>query len=158
MKWNKYRLKTTTQATDFVCGLLIELGINGMEVEDNVQLSEEEKKMQFIDYLADLPEDDGTAYIQVSDTEFQVKEGTRRVTTYYPTGGEPEYDYDTEVNVEGDPYDRPSLTVYDEYGNSFWIYEGSDGYWHEDDGTAYIQLSDSEFQAKEGTRIVTTYY
>ncbi len=103
-------------------------------------------------------EDDGTAYIQVSDTEFQVKEGTRRVTTYYPTGGEPEYDYDTEVNVEGDPYDRPSLTVYDEYGNSFWIYEGSDGYWHEDDGTAYIQLSDSEFQAKEGTRIVTTYY
>lgn len=63
MKWNKYRLKTTTQATDFVCGLLIELGINGMEVEDNIQLSEEEKKIQFIDYLADLPEDDGTAYI-----------------------------------------------------------------------------------------------
>ena len=63
MKWNKYRLKTTTQATDFVCGLLIELGINGMEVEDHLQLSEEEKKAQFIDYLADLPEDDGTAYI-----------------------------------------------------------------------------------------------
>lgn len=63
MKWNKYRLKTTTQATDFVCGLLIELGINGMEVEDNVQLSQEDKEKQFIDYLADLPEDDGTAYI-----------------------------------------------------------------------------------------------
>ncbi len=63
MKWNKYRLKTTTQATDFVCGLLIELGISGMEVEDHIQLSEEEKKAQFIDYLADLPEDDGTAYI-----------------------------------------------------------------------------------------------
>ena len=63
MKWNKYRLKTTTQATDFVCGLLIELGIHGMEVEDNVQLSREEKEKQFIDYLADLPEDDGTAYI-----------------------------------------------------------------------------------------------
>ena len=63
MKWNKYRLKTTTQATDFVCGILIELGINGMEVEDNIQLTEEEKEKQFIDYLADLPEDDGTAYI-----------------------------------------------------------------------------------------------
>ena len=62
-KWNKYRLKTTTQATDFVCGTLIDLGIHGMEVEDNVQLSEEEKKVQFIDYLAVLPEDDGTAYI-----------------------------------------------------------------------------------------------
>ena len=63
MKWDKYCLKTTTQSTDFVCGLLIELGIHGMEVEDNIQLTEEEKKIQFIDYLADLPEDDGTAYI-----------------------------------------------------------------------------------------------
>ena len=34
-----------------------------MEVEDNIQLTEEEKKAQFIDYLADLPEDDGTAYV-----------------------------------------------------------------------------------------------
>lgn len=63
MKWNKYRLKTTTQATDFVCGILIELGINGMEVEDNVQLSQEDKEKMYIDYLADLPEDDGVAYV-----------------------------------------------------------------------------------------------
>ena len=63
MKWNKYRLKTTTQASDFVCSILIDLGITGMEVEDNIQLTEEEKKAQFIDYLADLPEDDGTAYV-----------------------------------------------------------------------------------------------
>lgn len=63
MKWNKYRLKTTTQASDFVCSILIDLGITDMEVEDNIQLTEEEKKAQFIDYLADLPEDDGTAYV-----------------------------------------------------------------------------------------------
>lgn len=69
MKWNKYRLKTTTQATDFVCGILIELGINGMEVEDNIQLSQEDKEKQFIDYLADLPEDDGTAYISFYTAE-----------------------------------------------------------------------------------------
>ncbi|MCR5703195.1 MAG: 50S ribosomal protein L11 methyltransferase [Eubacterium sp.] len=75
MKWNKYRLKTTTQATDFVCGLLIELGISGMEVEDNIQLSEEEKKIQFIDYLADLPEDDGTAYISFYTEENDDAEG-----------------------------------------------------------------------------------
>ena len=53
MKWNKYRLKTTTQASDFVCSILIDLGITGMEVEDNIQLTEEEKKAQFIDYLAE---------------------------------------------------------------------------------------------------------
>jgi ribosomal protein L11 methyltransferase len=71
MKWNKYRLKTTTQATDFVCGLLIDLGINGMEVEDNVQITQEEKEKMYIDYLPDLPEDDGVAYISfyTEDTE-----------------------------------------------------------------------------------------
>ena len=63
MKWNKYTLKTTTQAEDFVSGVLMELGINGVQVEDNVQITKEEKEKQFIDYLADLPEDDGTSYI-----------------------------------------------------------------------------------------------
>lgn len=63
MKWNKYKIKTTTQATDFLCGILIDLGITGLQVEDNVQISEEDKKKMYIDYLADLPEDDGTAYV-----------------------------------------------------------------------------------------------
>lgn len=63
MKWNKYTLKTTTQAEDFVSGVLLELGICGVQVEDNVQITQEEKEKMFIDYLPDLPEDDGTAYI-----------------------------------------------------------------------------------------------
>lgn len=69
MKWNKYRIKTTTQATDFLCGILIELGITGMEVEDNVQLSQEDKEKMYIDYLADLPEDDGVAYVSFYTNE-----------------------------------------------------------------------------------------
>ena len=52
MKWNKYKLKTTTQAEDFVSGVLMELGISGIQVEDNVQISQEDKEKQFIDYLA----------------------------------------------------------------------------------------------------------
>ena len=63
MIWNKYKIKTTTEATDYICGLLVDLGISGAQVEDNVQLTEEEKNAQFIDILADLPEDDGTAYV-----------------------------------------------------------------------------------------------
>ena len=31
MKWNKFTLKTTTQATDLVSGVLIENGIDGVE-------------------------------------------------------------------------------------------------------------------------------
>lgn len=69
MKWNKYKIKTTTQATDFLCGILIELGITGMEVEDNVQISEEDKKKMYIDYLADLPENDGVAYVSFYTNE-----------------------------------------------------------------------------------------
>lgn len=63
MKWNKYTLETTTQAVDFVAGVLMELGISGVEVKDNVQLSDEERKKMFIDYLPVLPPDDGVAYV-----------------------------------------------------------------------------------------------
>lgn len=63
MKWNKYTLKTTTQAIDFISGVMIELGIGGIQIEDNVQITQEEKEKMFIDYLPDLPEDDGVAYI-----------------------------------------------------------------------------------------------
>lgn len=63
MKWNKFRLTTTTEAVDFVSGLLSELGIDGIEIEDNVQISEEDKKKMYIDFLPELPEDDGTAYV-----------------------------------------------------------------------------------------------
>ena len=31
MKWNKYKIKTTTEATDFICGLLVSLGIVGVK-------------------------------------------------------------------------------------------------------------------------------
>lgn len=63
MKWNKFRLTTTTEAVDLVSGLLAEQGIEGIEIEDNVQLSEEDKKKMFIDILPELPEDDGHAYV-----------------------------------------------------------------------------------------------
>lgn len=63
MKWNKYRIETTTDAEDFVCGILMELGITGMQIEDNIQISEADRKAMYIDYLAELPEDDGKAYV-----------------------------------------------------------------------------------------------
>lgn len=63
MKWKKLTIETTTQAVDFISGMLAELGIEGIEIEDNVPLSEEDRKKMFIDILPELPEDDGTAYI-----------------------------------------------------------------------------------------------
>lgn len=63
MKWNKYTIKTTTEAEDLVSGMLLELGIEGIEIEDNVPLSEEDKKTMFIDILPVLPPDEGVGYV-----------------------------------------------------------------------------------------------
>ena len=42
MKWNKYTIETTTAAEDFVSSMLSDLGIEGVEIEDNVQLSQKD--------------------------------------------------------------------------------------------------------------------
>ena len=63
MKWNKYTLTTTTQAVDMVSYTLSEMGIDGVEIEDKIPLSEEDRKKMFIDILPDLGEDDGMARV-----------------------------------------------------------------------------------------------
>lgn len=63
MKWNKYTLTTTTEAVDLISYTLNEIGIEGIEIEDKIPLSEEDKKKMFIDILPELGEDDGVAYV-----------------------------------------------------------------------------------------------
>ena len=63
MKWIKLTIETTTEATDMLSFLLNEKGVEGIEVEDKIPLSEEDKKSMFIDILPELPPDDGVAYI-----------------------------------------------------------------------------------------------
>lgn len=78
MKWNKFTIKTTTQATDLISGVLVENGIDGVEIKDNIPLSEEDKRKMFIDFLPELPEDEGIAYLsfymeELSEEEEQEK-------------------------------------------------------------------------------------
>ena len=63
MKWKKYTLKTTTEAEDIISNMMMEAGIEGIEIEDKVSLSERDKEQMFVDILPDMPEDDGVAYI-----------------------------------------------------------------------------------------------
>ncbi len=63
MKWNKYTLKTTTEAEDIISNMMMEAGIEGIEIEDKIPLSERDKEQMFVDILPDMPEDDGVAYI-----------------------------------------------------------------------------------------------
>jgi len=63
MKWNRYRISTTTAAEDMISYTLGEMGIEGIEIEDKIPLTEAEKKELFIDILPDPGPDDGVAYI-----------------------------------------------------------------------------------------------
>lgn len=94
MKWTKYTLKTTTEAVDLISYMLDELGVEGIEIEDKVPLTEEEKKQMYVDILPDPefddhiatirfyrdPEEDGTELIA------KVKEGLEELRQFVEVG------------------------------------------------------------------------
>ena len=63
MKWNKFKLKTTTESEDLVSSMLMDLGIQGIEIEDKIPLTQSDKEQMFVDILPEIAEDDGVAYI-----------------------------------------------------------------------------------------------
>ena len=63
MKWIKYTLKTTTEASDLVIDMMTTAGVDGVLIEDNVPISEADKKRMFIDFLPVLPIDEGVCYL-----------------------------------------------------------------------------------------------
>ncbi len=94
MKWKKFTIDTTTAATDLISAMLDELGIEGVEIEDHVPLTETETKGMFIDILPELPPDDGQAkvsfYLEMkAETEQilgQVKEGLEELRSFVNVG------------------------------------------------------------------------
>ncbi len=63
MRWNKFTLKTLTEAEDIVIATLAEAGVEGVEIEDKVPLTESDKQQMFVDILPEGPADDGIAYL-----------------------------------------------------------------------------------------------
>jgi ribosomal protein L11 methyltransferase len=63
LRWNKYTLTTTTEAEDMISSMMMEAGIEGIEIEDKIPLTEQDKAQMFVDILPDGPEDDGVAHI-----------------------------------------------------------------------------------------------
>ena len=63
MRWNKFTLKTRSEVEDIVISTLAEAGVEGVEIEDKVPLTEQDKQQMFVDILPDGPEDDGIAYL-----------------------------------------------------------------------------------------------
>jgi len=94
MKWTKLTLTTTTDAVDLVSHMLHEMGIEGVEIHDNVPLSEVDKQKLFVDILPELAEDDGTAKISfylegdsdIDDTINKVQTGLKEIGRFVPLG------------------------------------------------------------------------
>lgn len=63
MRWNKVRLKTTTEAEDIVSSMLMDLGVQGVQIEDKIPLTPLDKERMFVDILPETDVDDGVAYI-----------------------------------------------------------------------------------------------
>ncbi len=63
MKWNRFTVKTKTEAEDMVICTLAEIGIEGVEIQDKQGLTDEDKAQMFVDIMPEGPEDDGIAYL-----------------------------------------------------------------------------------------------
>ena len=63
MKWNRFTLKTKTEAEDIVICTLAEVGIEGVEIQDKQPLTDEDKAQMFVDIMPEGPADDGIAYL-----------------------------------------------------------------------------------------------
>lgn len=63
MKWNRFTVKTKTEAEDIVICTLAEVGVEGVEIQDKQPLTEEDKAQMFVDIMPEGPADDGVAYL-----------------------------------------------------------------------------------------------
>ena len=90
MKWNRFTLKTKTEAEDIVICTLAEVGIEGVEIQDKQPLTDEDKAQMFVDIMPEGPADDGIAYLNFyleedADTEAILKDVKEALEDYeYP--------------------------------------------------------------------------
>lgn len=63
MRWNRFTIKTKTEAEDVIISALADVGIEGVEIVDKQPLTEEDKAQMFVDIMPEGPADDGIAYL-----------------------------------------------------------------------------------------------
>lgn len=95
MKWTQITIETSCEAVDLLSAFLDEEGVLGIQIEDNVPLTEEEMAAMFVDILPDeMPPDDGTAKISCyledgtdkDEIVKKIKEELSRLSEFIPVG------------------------------------------------------------------------
>ena len=72
MKWNRFTIKTKTEAEDVIISALADVGVEGVEIQDKQPLTETDKEQMFVDIMPEGPADDGISYLNFyleEDTE-----------------------------------------------------------------------------------------
>ena len=121
MKWKKFTINTTTEAVDLLSEMLSENGIEGIEIEDNVPLTDRETKGMFIDILPELPPDDGTARVSFyleedADAEEilgRVREGMEELSMFVNVGDK--------TIVESETEDKDWINNWKQYFKPFTV-------------------------------------
>ena len=97
MIWTKFSINTSTEVVDLLSDFLSEQGIEGIQIEDNVPLTEDEIKQMFVDIPLQFGEDDGSAkiscYLDDSYDEGRIEElkalvtnELKRLSEFLPVG------------------------------------------------------------------------
>ncbi len=95
MKYRKYTIHTTTAAEELVCAMLDELGITGIEIENNVPVRDADRQGGVFEELQpDLPADDGSSRVSfyaeegADETELlaKIKEALDDMSAYTDMG------------------------------------------------------------------------
>ncbi len=97
MIWTKFSIETTTEVVDLLSDFLSEKGIEGIQIEDNVPLTEDEIKQMFVDIPLTLGEDDGSAKVscflndsydaaKIEELKADVKAELTRLSEFLPVG------------------------------------------------------------------------
>ena len=74
MKWNRFTIKTKTEAEDVIISALADVGVEGVEIQDKQPRTETDKEQMFVDIMPEGPADDGIAYLNFyleEDTEVE---------------------------------------------------------------------------------------
>lgn len=69
----RFRLTTTVEAEDIVSSMMMDLGVEGVEIEDRIPISQEDLDAMYVDIAPEILEDDGIAYLS-----FYLEEGSEK--------------------------------------------------------------------------------
>lgn len=97
MIWKKISIETTTEAVDLLSEFLSEQGVEGIMIEDNQPLTEEEIREMFVDIPLMGDSDDNSAVIsffldssytdkQIDDLAESIREEMKRLSEFIPVG------------------------------------------------------------------------